>query len=791
MQPLIQHLAADGYEIDVILPDGQIHRFKRTPQDNKKTAWYVCRQAHSRAGELFYTLVYGDWREGDYRKFNTLQKATKDDLAFITAQFLESQKKYAEEQKRVWEEAAKEAEQEFLASTKTGASPYLNNKLVKPYGIRFSDPDILVPCRDKEGKFWSFQRITPDAKYFYPCGKTKGTFHTIGSTKDADTILLCEGYATGASLHEATGLPVLVAFYASNLPEVARQFENIIVCADDDQFKTENAGRIWAAKCGATKIIYPKFVSLDQEPTDFNDLHQREGLAAVKKLILEDESERQFVMALGHKDDDYYYTSSSNRQIVRIPRGQHGKATFMDLMPLGYWESVYPGTNGTSWDMAANALMQKARTRGIFDPNNVRGVGVWKDEGRYLINLGDGLYFNDRRHSLESIRSRYIYEIGPRVPEPAAAKVDLELLPNLINCISFRDKIDRLFLLGSLTVAPVAGALDWRPHVWISGASNTGKTTVMRTINNILGLYRHYFQGQTTEAGIRQTTCNGSLPVIFDEFESNDTKSADRVHSVLELMRQASSESEGHVAKGSAGGHAVASRPKFAAIVCSIGVSLPNEADQTRFKVVELIHGSPEAFDNFRHYEAKITPEFAAAYFARTFRMLPTLQKNIDIFWDVLRRKFSARIGQQYGTLLAGAWLAKSDDPVTQAEAEVLCNGLKFEEATRKEELDCVEHLADSFIRMDGGLNRTVRELVKEQAHQTLGRHGLRRDDNYLYISVKNPALTAIFKGTNWADKWGRSLVRLPEAEASGYRIEGKTVRAIKIPISFMLDNKD
>lgn len=790
MNKILAHLQEAGYELPAVIPDGDIHRFKRTPQDKKKDAWYICHQAHTRGGEVFHILIYGDWREGETHKFSTLSKVDADEAAYIKATIEKSRRKQAEEQKRVWEEAAKDAGEEWAAAAQEGSSDYLHHKSIKAYGIRFLDQSLLVPCRDKQSKLWSIQRITPQGKFFYPASRTKGTFHLIGPEPTSD-VLLCEGYATGATLHEATGLPVLVAFYASNLPEVARQFENVIVCADNDQFKAENAGVNWANKCGAAKVIIPRFQDLDGEPTDFNDLAIREGLEEVRRQILEDESERQFVLSLGHRDETYYYTSSANRQIVRIPRAGHNKANLMDLMPLEWWEATYPHPKGgANYDLAANALMQKARAQGIFDPNHVRGVGVWKDAGRYVINLGDGLYYDNRRHSLESLHSSYIYEIGPRIPEPVYSQVDLNLLPSLLATVSFKSKQDSLYLLGWLTLAPIAGALDWRPHVWLTGGAGTGKSTMMRFINSLLGKHRHYFQGQTTEAGIRQTTSNGSLPVIFDEFESNDERSSDRIHAVLELMRQASSESEGHVVKGSAGGQAVASSPKFAALVAAIGVSLPNEADNTRFKILELVQGDEPSFKKFLELEARITPQFTSAYFARVFRLLPVLQTNIDIFWSVLRRKYSARIGQQLGTLLAGAWVAKSDVAVTEQEAQVLCDALVMDEQSinRKDELDCIEHLSSSLIRLDGSTTRTVRELMDDDMNVVLERHGMRPDGDRLYIAAKNPALASLFKGTNWAGKWSRSLSRLPESKSGTFRINGKNAHSISVLKKYISD---
>lgn len=63
-----------------------------------------------------------------------------------------------------------------------------------------------------------------------------------------DVVCVVEGFATGASVHEATGHVVAVAFHAANLAAVARAIRethpqaSIVVCADDDRDTPGNPG---------------------------------------------------------------------------------------------------------------------------------------------------------------------------------------------------------------------------------------------------------------------------------------------------------------------------------------------------------------------------------------------------------------------------------------------------------------------------------------------------------------------------------------------------------------------
>lgn len=138
----------------------------------------------------------------------------------------------------MWQEAAPACE----------AHPYLLEKLVKPHGIRQRNDVLLVPMRDASGELWGVQTITPDgAKRFLRDARKRG-LHALGGAI-VDVLAICEGYATAASVHEATGYPVAVAFDAGNLEPVAKTLREkytnakIIICGDDDSGTEERTGR--------------------------------------------------------------------------------------------------------------------------------------------------------------------------------------------------------------------------------------------------------------------------------------------------------------------------------------------------------------------------------------------------------------------------------------------------------------------------------------------------------------------------------------------------------------------
>lgn len=214
--------------------------------------------------------------------------------------------KAAEEaQQRAAQQAvAQQAVQLWDTASTTGNSAYLQRKGVMGYGVRYAaDGCLLVPLRDEKGELWNVQRIAPAKpakgpdKLFLKGGRKSGLWHMLGSADGAETVLLAEGYATAASLRQATGLPVAVAFDAGNLLHVAKALHELmpdallVVCGDDDaaaeQKMGRNTGRSKASAAAAAvggAVVFP--TDLPEGGSDFNDMHLARSLEAVKACVM-------------------------------------------------------------------------------------------------------------------------------------------------------------------------------------------------------------------------------------------------------------------------------------------------------------------------------------------------------------------------------------------------------------------------------------------------------------------------------------------------------------------------
>ncbi len=214
---------------------------------------------------------------------------------------LEAQAEIANEFARN-EKAKKVAQIRWNSSREVESHPYLTKKDVFahglrvgpwPYGNRQIEPNALIVPLYYRGELVSVQGIFPEKvkvdqdirdKFYLYGAKKSGVYSPIGTI--TDTILICEGWATGATLHEATQLYVAVAMDSGNLVHVAKEirrsypFSRIVICADNDQYKSYNTGIKSAVKAACevdADVVYPVFKCVKNKPTDFNDLYFESG----------------------------------------------------------------------------------------------------------------------------------------------------------------------------------------------------------------------------------------------------------------------------------------------------------------------------------------------------------------------------------------------------------------------------------------------------------------------------------------------------------------------------------
>ena len=304
---------------------------------------------------------------------------------------------------------------------------------------------------------------------------------------------------------------------------------------------------------------------------------------------------QQPFIPLGHLERKSYYYSFLLQEVVGLTATEHRKENLFNLAPLSYWKEAYPADKkgDVQWDRAIDSLIQTCAAVGLYNPANVIGRGIWLIEGKGVTHYGDQVLIDGKKYSPKEIpqalAKKKIFEARESLhlgePDPNADFTQIEAMFKRLN---FQTPHAPMLLSGAIVCAMAAGALHWRPHTWITGKSGSGKSAVMKIILLILGNCTEHYVGETTEAGIRQDLKHDCRAIVFDEAEPKNPAAIQKINNVLNLLRQASSDETGKIAKGSVTGKGVIYKIRSCGILASINANLPEEADKNRFQVLEM-----------------------------------------------------------------------------------------------------------------------------------------------------------------------------------------------------------
>ncbi|MDA8129639.1 MAG: toprim domain-containing protein [Betaproteobacteria bacterium] len=253
---------------DVIEADGKLRRFASNGKRGDDAGWYLL------FGDGVPAGCFGDWRTGFSQTWRADIGRTvtpAEEAAHRARMKAVRREREADEIRRKSEAQVRAAAIWKDASPAPGDHAYLTRKGIKAHGARLHKGALLIPMR-ADGLIHSLQFIGGDGdKRFLAGGRVAGCYFSIGNTSGAAALCIAEGFATGATIHEATGYPVAVAFNAGNLLAVAKAMRQkfpdlpLILCADDDRKTPGNPGltkAIEAARAVGGLLVIPEFVGV-------------------------------------------------------------------------------------------------------------------------------------------------------------------------------------------------------------------------------------------------------------------------------------------------------------------------------------------------------------------------------------------------------------------------------------------------------------------------------------------------------------------------------------------------
>jgi len=432
--------------------------------------------------------------------------------------------------------------------------------------------------------------------------------------------------------------------------------------------------------------------------------------------VITDLPKYQPFTCLGFDDGVFYYQPHATGQVVSISRGSHTGTNLVNIAPLAYWEALYPSKTGVNWLAAASSLFEQQAKTGIFSNDRIRGRGAWWDAGRSVLHLGDRLLIDGVQHPITSApSSKFHYQrlASIELPghlEPLTDDEGLGLA-HIASRFHWEVPASGLLLAGWIALAPICGALQWRPHIWLTASAGSGKSAILdRLIGPLIESLALFPEGTTTEAYIRQQLRADAVPVVFDEAESNEKADRQRIQSILALARVSSSSGRGVIGKGGADGTAQAYNIRSMFLLCSISTALKQGADQSRFAQLTLRNPSfmpkPERAAHWAQLDADITEhcttEVGQRMMLRMVQQIPIIRDSVAVFRRAAAERFdSQRQGDQYGTLLAGAWSLTHSRPATIEDAYNMIDGSNwdaYKEQTEADEERCLQHILQHQI---------------------------------------------------------------------------------------------
>ena len=262
------------------IPDGQIHRF-HVPGDKPgaRNGWYVLYLDGIASG------AFGSWKASGSSSWSSRRPADPLEAQLIAQRIEQARRQREAEQHQRQQAAAIESQRQWGASAPADPDyPYLIAKGCQPHSARQLSDVLLIPLYLGR-QLVNLQRIHPDGtKRFMSGGRVTGCYSPIGSLEADQPIYICEGWATGATIHEAKGAAVACAMNAGNLLAVGERLRRsypdspLIVAGDDDRQTEGNPGRTAANRaavalcCG---VVFPPWSGAEPlSLSDFNDLRQ-------------------------------------------------------------------------------------------------------------------------------------------------------------------------------------------------------------------------------------------------------------------------------------------------------------------------------------------------------------------------------------------------------------------------------------------------------------------------------------------------------------------------------------
>ena len=492
------------------------------------------------------------------------------------------------------------------------------------------------------------------------------------------------------------------------------------------------------------------------------------------------------------------FLAKETQRIFKYKSDSLSKGKLLTLMDRKYWgECFAKPEGGIAWDSAINLLLRDSAKFPEFDNTKVRGSGAWIDDNRFVINDGKHIIHEGKKNDMYEFKTDYVYEKKEHIPYTTKDPMSCESSSKLIDALSnlnFMEEIDPYLLCGWILLSPFGGALKWRPKIWITGKSGSGKSTILDKI--ISPIVTKYFgkesPGTSSEAAIRRQAGTSSLPNLHDEMEGETQKLRSNIDDILMFYRVGSGGNGAGIIKTGQDGTPEKWVSQCMALFASIGAGIDYSADKSRITVITLQKGNPKhKYLKMLEICKNFNRAWAISFHSRTLNLWEEIEKSIDIFVRLMSDRFAdQRSGDQIGTLLAGAYMSMNDKSPLLSEAKKWIDKINTDslllESDKSDEEQCLDEIMNHIIEVDlpeRRMKKSIGDLVyayytrlniiddyeakyiaeNELKDLKLGisSFGIKPMDDHIRIAIeKHSSIRRALKDTPWVTTYDQMLKR-------------------------------
>ena len=496
---------------------------------------------------------------------------------------------------------------------------------------------------------------------------------------------------------------------------------------------------------------------------------------------------------LGIADDKKAYFVGRHNRLLSYPLDILSQSKLQLLAPMSFWKNEYSNKGKVQWSDAIDDIIEFTG-RIDFNIDNIRGRGAWKDEGNKIC-------YHDGTETIGEINKKRLYlrkrkkSIGLK-KKPININTGVEIA-EIVHQLSFGRKLDAIRCLGWSSLSPFAGALSWRPAVLLTGASGSGKTTVVDSIVKKISSANVFSGAETTSAGLRQFTGMDSTAIILEEAECDTPKKKQNREDLFSLMRQSTSDDAPNVVKGSKDGTPVSYKMCNMFMFVAISPEVESVADDNRIFRINMVKPKNDWLQIRDKLKKIMTEENCNGIRSLVWQNLKKILENANNICPLIQDLSGNDLRTCYAeSLLFSTYynifqFEKSSDVLEKELSEIFS---EEESQKRNETEELLDRLLDEAVFLpDSKTTKTLRYILQYlkdmegsdlnggEYRETIERYGLSTDaSGNLYIAINHHEIMKIIqKGKGYQRFFWRHPGLVERSKP--IRISGKTRRCVMI----------